>query len=523
MADEPETTTPHAPSAPTTPQPPSPAPPDQAAPPESADRGDTSSAPDSLGSHGAASGAGRVASTLTSLPAPEDVRERLLAAVSVPAPEGPERITAAATGVPPATLAAALAGLPAAPLRIVLAALGPDRLADVVAALDPAVAVDVLLRLTRPEAADVLEAMDPDDAADVVGELQAEDAPVAEQLLSEMAPRDAADVRQLLAYPDDTAGGIMTTEFLAVRATDTAAMAVRRLRGPADELPPESASYVYVTERGGRLVGVVPWHRLVRAGERVPVRALIEPQTITVLATADQETVARAVHEHRLLAAPVVDDAGRLLGIVTADDVADVIEEETTEDIERLGGSQPLEQPYLQAGPLTLARKRIVWLLMLFAAEAYTGTVLRHFEDELQRVVALTFFIPLLIGTGGNTGSQTVTTVIRAMAVGEVAFRDLFRVWRKELGTALLLAAVMAVAATIRAWTLGVPEGVGLTVAAAAGVIVLWAATVAAILPLVLRRLRVDPAVVSAPLITTLVDGTGLVIYFEIARFVLKL
>src|SRR5919197_761876 len=190
--------------------------------------------------------------------------------------------------------------------------------------------------------------------------------------------------------------------------------------------------------------------------------------------------------------------------------------------MERLGGSQQLDEPYLRAAPLTLARKRIGWLLLLFAAEAYTGTVLRHFEGELQRVVALTFFIPLLIGTGGNTGSQTVTTVIRAMAVGEVAFRDLFRVWRKEVGTALALAAVMAAAAVVRAWMLGVSGGIGLTVAVATGAIVLWSATVAAILPLVLHRLRVDPAVVSAPLITTLVDGTGLMIYFEVARAVLK-
>jgi magnesium transporter len=434
------------------------------------------------------------------------------------------QITAVAGSVPPSTFAAALGGLDADALRATLAALGPERLGEVVAALDPAAAVDVLLRLTRPQAADVLEAMDPDDAADVVGELRTEHAPAAEQLLQEMATEEAADIRQLLAYPADTAGGIMTTDFLAVRPGDTVGAAVRRLRAPgADEVPVESASYVYVTEPDGRLVGVVPWHRLVRAGERVPVRALLEPQTVSVPVHADQETVARTVREHRLLAVPVVGGAGQLLGIITADDVADVEEEEATEDIERLGGSQPLDEPYLRAGPLTLAKKRVGWLLLLFAAEAYTGTVLRHFEAELQRAVALAFFIPLLIGTGGNTGSQTVTTVIRAMAVGEVGFGDLLRVWRKEVATGLLLGAVMAAATTGRAWTLGVSADIGLTVAVTAGAIVLWAATVAAVLPLLLRRLRIDPAVVSAPLITTLVDGTGLFLYFEIARVVLRL
>jgi magnesium transporter len=241
-----------------------------------------------------------------------------------------------------------------------------------------------------------------------------------------------------------------------------------------------------------------------------------------VPATADQETVAEVFRERHLLAVPVVNDGGRLVGIVTADDVADVVEEETTEDIERLGGSQPLETSYLRASPLILARKRAGWLLLLFLGATYTGTVLHHFEDELQRAVALSFFIPLLIGTGGNVGSQTVMTVIRAMSVGEVEFRDLFRVWRKEVGTAALLGVLMAAAGALRAWLLGVEPLIIVAVAATAAVIVLWSATIAAILPLVLRRLGVDPAVVSAPLITTLVDGTGLFLYFEIARYLLR-
>jgi len=415
----------------------------------------------------------------------------------------------------------------AAPRRAVLAALPRERLAGIietVAVDEPAVAVDILQRLSRPEAADVLEDLAPDTAADVLGELRDEDAPAAEQLLQAMQTAEAAEVRQLLTYPPDTAGGLMTTDYLRVLDTDAVGAAVRRVRTPTeDEVAPESASYVYVTRADGTLVGVVPWHRLLRSGERVPVRALLQPHTLSVPAGADQEAVARLVAAHRLLALPVVDDAGKLLGIVTADDVAAVAEEEATEDIERLGGSQPLGESYLRAGPLRLASKRLGWLLLLFAAEAYTGTVLRHFEDELQTVVALAFFIPLLIGTGGNTGSQTVTTVIRAMAVGEVGFRDLFRVWRKEVSTAAILALAMAVATAVRAWTLGVERGVGETVALTAAAIVIWAATVAALLPLLLKRLRIDPAVVSAPLITTLVDGTGLVLYFEIARRVLRL
>src|SRR5205823_4564187 len=193
------------------------------------------------------------------------------------------------------------------------------------------------------------------------------------------------------------------------------------------------------------------------------------------------------------------------------------------EDIERLGGSEPLEEPYMHASVLHLFRKRIVWLLVLFVAEAYTGNVLRHFEKTLSELVALAFFIPLLIGTGGNVGSQTVTTLVRAVGVGEVAVKDLFRVLRRETVVGLLLGLAMGLATYIRAWTLGVGEEVGPAVAVAALFIVVWAAVVAAVLPLLLRRLRVDPAVVSAPFITTLVDGTGLFLYFTVAKIMLRL
>jgi magnesium transporter len=351
--------------------------------------------------------------------------------------------------------------------------------------------------------------------------LQSSDPESAQAILVEMEPEDATDVRALLAYPPNTAGGRMTPEFFAVTPQVTADEAIHALRALVEDA--EFRSYLYVTDSTDRLLGIAPLHNLVLAQPETPVGQFMAPDPIKVRAGDDQEEVARTFHDSRLLAIPVVDDDGRLLGIITADDIADVIEAEDTEDVQRLGGSQPLDQPYLRVRPFELAKKRVGWLLLLFLGATYTGTVLRHFESQLEAAVALTFFIPLLIGTGGNVGSQTVMTVIRAMAVGEVRFGDLFRVWRKEIATAALLATVLAVAAVIRAWTLGVGEDVALTVAISTAVIVLWAATVAAILPLVIRRFRVDPAVVSAPLITTVVDGTGLFIYFEVARRLLSL
>jgi magnesium transporter len=419
--------------------------------------------------------------------------------------------------LPPDEAADILIALPPPDLATAVALLGTEALAHLLKHTPAVTAARLLDKLGRAQAADVLEEMDPDDATDVVEELEPSEA---EAILVEMEPSEAEEIRELLQYPPHSVGGRMTPEFVAITPHLTVDEALAVLRRVAAEA--ETIYYVYVVDAQDRLLGVLSMRDLVLARPGARVQDVMVREPIKVRATDDQEVAARLLAEHRFLAIPVVDEQDRLIGIITADDALDIVEHEATEDIEQLGGSQPLEQPYLSASPFHLARKRIGWLLMLFLAEAYTGTVLRHFEDELQRVVALAFFIPLLIGTGGNTGSQTVTTVIRAMAVGEVTVRDLFRVWRKEVATALMLASAMALATYIRAWTLGATH-VGLVVALAAAAIVVWAATVAGMLPLILRRLRIDPAVVSAPLITTLVDGTGLVIYFEIARFLLKL
>jgi len=282
-------------------------------------------------------------------------------------------------------------------------------------------------------------------------------------------------------------------------------------------------SYVYVIDEERHLLGVLSLYRLLLSPPTTPVVDLIAPTTIRVRATADREVAARLLTDRNLLAIPVVDDDDHLLGIITEDDVADVLLEEAAEDIERLGGSQPLEVPYRLASLPLLVRKRLPWLLLLFVAGAYTGTVMQAFQAELAQAVALAFFIPLLIGTGGNIGSQTVTLIVRSMALGEVALRDIAWIIWKEIRVGLALGAIMAVIAFGRAVLLGVGNDVSAVVAVAILAISLWSATVAATLPLILRRIGIDPAVVSAPLITTLVDGTGLVIYFETARVMLAL
>lgn len=403
-------------------------------------------------------------------------------------------------------------------LAVLFRAMGDEWLADVVAELDPGVAARLLVRLSDAQAADILEEMPPDEAADVVGELGQTDR---EELLREMEREEAQDIRELLEYPPETAGGRMTPEFVALREGMTADEAIQYLRtaGEAAEL----VYYVYVVDGAGRLAGVATLHDLVLSPPTRRVAEITNREVIAVDAADDQERAARLLREHGFLALPVLGPDRRLLGIITADDVAEVLEEEASEDIERLGGSQPLEEPYLSASLGHLFRKRILWLLVLFVASGYTATVLQHFQGELSEVVALAFFIPLLIGTGGNTGSQVVTTLVRAIAVGEVRMRDILRVFWREVVVGTMLGGVIALAAYGRAWSLGVGVELGNVVALTAFVVVIWAAVVAAVLPLVLTRLRVDPAVASGPLIATLVDGTGLIIYFSIAGVVLGL
>jgi magnesium transporter len=393
-----------------------------------------------------------------------------------------------------------------------------EEIAAILEELPPHAAAQILRSLSANEASQLLGEMDPDDAADVVELLPPS---AADEILVRMSPEEAAEIRELGRYEPDTAGGIMTPAYVAVSKDTTSGQATAAIRRLVDEA--ETVNYVYVVDEARHLLGVLSLYRLLLSQDDTPVEKLMAPSTVRVRASADQETAARLLTDRNLLAIPVVDDDDHLLGIITEDDVADVLQAEATEDIERLGGSQPLNLPYRLASVPLLVRKRVGWLMLLFIAQGYTGTVLQNFEGELAAVVALSFFIPLLIGTGGNVGSQTVTLVVRAMALGEVAMRDMAWLVFKELRVGLVMGLVMGVAAIGQAWFLGVSGDIAWAVSIAVIAICAWAATVAAALPLLLRRVGVDPAVVSAPLISTLVDGTGLIIYFEIARVVLGL
>jgi magnesium transporter len=405
-------------------------------------------------------------------------------------------------------------------LSRLFAILGDESLAQLLARLDDRDAAGILAKMSTAQAADILEEIDPDDATDILEEV---DPDIVEGLLIAMDPGEAAELRELMAYPPDSAGGIMTPAFVAISPRLRADQAVVALRRVAEEA--ETVNYVYVVDHDQRLLGVLSLHALVLTSPSTPVRDLMVSDITSVSVFADQEEAAHLLNEHDLLALPVVDEENRLLGIITADDVADVLEAETTEDIERLGGSQPLAVPYLRASPFLLFRKRVIWLIVLFFAQFGTIAVLEQFEGEIERAAVLSIFVPILIGTGGNVGSQTVSTIIRAMALGEASGRHILRILAKEMTAGLALGLVMGVLMFSRGLLKTQSEvnavDLGLTVGGTVMVLAVWAATVATILPIVLGKLRVDPAVVSAPFITSIIDATGVLIYFTIARWLL--
>jgi magnesium transporter len=341
------------------------------------------------------------------------------------------------------------------------------------------------------------------------------------ELLEEMSPRVAQEIRKLLKFPKESAGRLMTEKFVQVRPVMTAGETLEHLRKVHAET--ETFTDVYVTDEDGHLEGVVSLRELVLAQPKQQLREFMTKDIVSVSPTDDQEIAARLIAHYNFLALPVVEN-GRILGIITVDDIIDVLIEEGTEDQLRFGAVEPgvLNQPYFTTPIWRVVRSRVGWLVLLFVAETATGTVLRHFEDELAKVVALSFFIPLLIGTGGNTGAQTVSTIIRGLALKEIRVRDTIRVIIREFWSGLLLGVTLGAIAFGRAELWGSGRQLSLVVALAIVAICTWANTIGSLIPLVAQRFKIDPALVSAPLITTLVDATGLAIYLLIAKALLS-
>lgn len=394
--------------------------------------------------------------------------------------------------------------------------LDPTYSAGILEELDDTEAAELVATLSADELVSIIDEMAPDEAADLLNEIEPEQA---QAILARL--EDPDEIRPLLLHPYDSAGGLMTSEFLALRRRMTAAEAMAAIR--AWKPDSEDIYYLFVVDRYGKLCGVVNLRQLVTAEPHIVINDIMDGEVVSVTVGTDQEECARIMSRYDLLALPVVEADGTLVGMITIDDVVDVLEDEATEDIQRLGATEPLDRPYLDTTILTVVRKRIGWLLLLFLTETLTGSVLRHFEDELAAAVALSFFIPLLIGTGGNAGSQTTSTIIRSMAVGDIDKKMLLKPLWHELRAGFILGLGLAVVAYGRALLWGTGPEVALTVAIAIFSIVIWANVLGSLLPIGAAWAGVDPTVVSGPAMSTLVDATGLFIYFSIAKWMLGL
>ena len=380
----------------------------------------------------------------------------------------------------------------------------------------------ILERLGAENAAEVLSEMAPDDRADAIQELPS---PIAEMILShieETEPEMAEEARELASYPVDSAGGLMTTEYVSLAPNTKVWQAMEAVRQYSRQDKAETISYTYVVAFGGRIVGVVSLKELILSDPGVAVEDVMTDNVIFVRPDTHQEEVAKTFQKYAFSALPVVDEQGHMLGLVTVDDVIDVVVEEATEDAQMMGAVNPIEDAYFATDFWTFIKKRAPWLIVLFAGELLTATVMHNYEHELSVLVDLVIFIPLIISSGGNSGSQSSSLIIRALAVGEVKPSDWMRILVRELGIGIILGLTLGAVGFVRAFFLQANEAFRIAVAVSVSVlaVVTTGTLVGSLLPLGIKRIGLDPAVSSTPFIASLVDVLGLLVYFSIARVI---
>ncbi len=402
-------------------------------------------------------------------------------------------------------------------------ALPDDFAAEVLERLPTESQTEVLQLLSTREAAELLSEMSPDDRADVVQELDEGRASELIAHLEQHEPEVAEEVRELSAYPEDVAGGLMTTDYVALQPDVKIWQAIEEVRRLSREEEVETVYYIYVVY-GEKLVGVVSLRDLILSDPGETLGDVMTENVVTVRATDDQEEVARTIAKYDFSAIPVIDEHGNLLGVVTVDDVVDVVIEEATEDAHRMGAVSPIEEGYFDTALWRVFRSRVVWLILLFLGGFLTATVMQQFQGELRRVIELAVFVPLIISAGGNAGSQSASLVIRALAVGDAKPSDWLKVLAREAITSLALGLVVGLLGFGRAFFAGDP-GRAIPLAATVSIstlaVVVVGSLVGSLLPLAIQRLGLDPAVSSTPFIASLVDVVGLLIYLSVAHLLI--
>ena len=432
-------------------------------------------------------------------------------------------------------LRAALEGIPPADVADIIVSLEPDERAvcfrflmrddagEVFSYLAPELQEELIAKL-GDAALRVIEGMDPDDRVRLLDELPTE---VAQRLIASLSPEDRRTTQAILGYPPKSVGRLMNPDYIRLRPDWTIGHALDHIRKYGHDA--ETINVVYVVDDHGVLIDDIRLRTLFLADPAGTVESQMNQNFVGLRADQPQEEAVRMMARYDRIALPVVDSRGVLLGIVTSDDVADVAEAEATEDIQRLGGVEALEQPYIQTGPIEMFRKRGFWLSALFVGQSVTILVLGGFQEQLDQAVVLTLFMPLVISCGGNSGSQAATLITRALALGELTPKDWLKIVRKEVVSAMLLAAALAfmgfLSVEVFAHT-GVAKTphifrLAVTIAAAVATVVMWGTLVGSMLPLLLRRLKFDPATASSPMVATLMDASGTLIYLGISILVL--
>jgi magnesium transporter len=433
--------------------------------------------------------------------------------------------------IPVAKLYSLFAGMNAVDIAGVFEDLGKEKIvrifrllpksmaAEVFAYIEPEEQQIIVEALTDNEVSDIINKLFVDDAVDVIEEMPAD---VVNRVLQKVNPEKRKLINQMLQYPEDSAGSIMTTEYVELKANNTVADAFEHIRKTGINKETIYTSYVIGKER--LLLGVVSAKDLMIAQPGAKIGDIMDTNFVSASTTDDQEAAAALFKKYGLVALPVVDKDKHLVGIITVDDVVDVIEEEATEDFEKMAALTPSDEPYLKTPILKLARNRILWLLVLMLSATFTGSIIAGFEDALAALPALVAFIPMLMDTGGNAGSQTSTLIIRGMAVGEIEIRDILRVLWREISIALLCGLGLGLINYARIYVMyGRNSNLSFTVTLTLVVTIVIAKSIGCILPIVAKKFNVDPAIMAAPLITTLVDGTSLAVYFTIAKGIFSL
>ena len=420
----------------------------------------------------------------------------------------------------PADIAAVFEDLEEERLPVLFRLLPKELAADTFVEMEPEAQELLIQGFSDSELKEVLDELYLDDAVDLVEEMPAN---VVKRILRQADPDMRASINELLRYPEDSAGSIMTTEFVSLRPQQTVEEAFRRIRRTG--VDKETIYTCYVTDNANHLIGIVTVRELLLSDYDDAIGSIMTPNVISVGTHEDQEEAARMCSRYAFLALPVVDGENRLVGIVTFDDAMDVIEEETTEDMEIMAAITPSDKSYMRSGVLQIWKQRIPWLLLLMISATFTGIIITSFENALAAQVALVGFIPMLMDTGGNSGSQSSVTIIRGLSLEEIEFTDLFQVVWKEIRVAVLCGLCLALACYAKIMLIdrmlmgndAVTPAIALIVCLTLAVTVLMAKTVGCTLPILAKKIGFDPAVMASPFITTIVDALSLLVYFGIA------